>query len=214
MSQVRMDCQAWVPRYWPKSCRCVPTDMVFYNSYYDPPNISPLAPKKWHAKILDNGVRVRRCSDGMSAHPLLAIDDAWNIIWEKSFSFDKLTTFIDYFVEQWMDNPNMPIKVWNVCEQRHRTNNSVEGWSSKLNAITDRNQPYVHLLIKILKEETQKVSFNIKFRELGDLEIKRKKADVKLYERIENILKEFETSNNLEKCLNSFCIGWTKSNGK
>ncbi|GFU48261.1 uncharacterized protein TNCV_4626771 [Trichonephila clavipes] len=75
-----------------------------------------------------------------------------------------------------MDNPNMPIKVWNVYGQRHRTNNSVEGWNSKLNAITGRNQPNVHLLVKILKEETQKEYFNVKARELGDSGIKRKKA--------------------------------------
>ncbi|GFW42696.1 hypothetical protein TNCV_472861, partial [Trichonephila clavipes] len=32
--------------------------MVYSNSY-DPPNISPIAPNKWHVKILDNGVRSR-----------------------------------------------------------------------------------------------------------------------------------------------------------
>ncbi|GFU14481.1 uncharacterized protein TNCV_3251171 [Trichonephila clavipes] len=54
------------------------------------------------------------------------IDDARSIVWENVFSIDKLTPFIDYFVEQGMDNTNMPIKVWNVYGQRHRTN-SVEG---------------------------------------------------------------------------------------
>ncbi|GFW77451.1 uncharacterized protein TNCV_2498441 [Trichonephila clavipes] len=89
-----------------------------------------------------------------------------------------------------MDNPNMPIKVWNVYEQRHTTNNFVEGWNSKLNAITGRNQPNVHLLVKILKEETRKVSFNLKSGELGDPGIKREKAHAKSDEKIENILKE------------------------
>ncbi|GFX93723.1 uncharacterized protein TNCV_1589001 [Trichonephila clavipes] len=93
--------------------------------------------------------------------PMELIDDAWSIVWGNAFSIDKLTPFIDYFVEQWMVNTNMPIKVWNVHGQRHRTN-SVEGWNSKLNAITGRNQSNVHLLVKILKEETQKVSFNLK----------------------------------------------------
>ncbi|PRD18410.1 UNVERIFIED_CONTAM: hypothetical protein NCL1_60670 [Trichonephila clavipes] len=60
MSQVRMEREARVPRYWPKSCRgrMRPTDMVYNNSFYDPPNISPIAPKKWQVKILYNGVRV------------------------------------------------------------------------------------------------------------------------------------------------------------
>ncbi|GFW56703.1 hypothetical protein TNCV_4067831 [Trichonephila clavipes] len=55
ISQVRMDCEARVSRYWPKSCRggrnapreCVPADSNHNKSCYDPPNISPLAPKKW-----------------------------------------------------------------------------------------------------------------------------------------------------------------------
>ena len=38
------------------------------------------------------------------------IDDAWSITWEKAFSIGKVTTFIDYFAEQCMGNPNMPIK--------------------------------------------------------------------------------------------------------
>ncbi|GFW25252.1 uncharacterized protein TNCV_5088181 [Trichonephila clavipes] len=69
MSQVRMDCQPRVPRYWPKSGRgggkCVATDMVYNNSYYDLPNICPTAPKKWHVKILDNGVHAHWCCDGV-----------------------------------------------------------------------------------------------------------------------------------------------------
>ncbi|GFV25265.1 uncharacterized protein TNCV_3726371 [Trichonephila clavipes] len=73
MSQVRMDCEARVPRYWPKSCRerggCVPTDMVYISSYYDPPNISPLAPKKWHVKILDNGTTTSVPSSSASDNP-------------------------------------------------------------------------------------------------------------------------------------------------
>ncbi|PRD20531.1 UNVERIFIED_CONTAM: hypothetical protein NCL1_54335 [Trichonephila clavipes] len=123
----------------------------------------------------NEGIRnVCRMISALAYLPMKHIDDAWSIMWEKAFSIDKLTTFIDYFVEQWMDNPNMPIKVWNVYgQQRHRTNNSVEGCNSELNAIIGRNQPTVHLLVKILKEETQKVSFNLKSRELGDPGIKR-----------------------------------------
>ncbi|GFW30330.1 hypothetical protein TNCV_3851011 [Trichonephila clavipes] len=72
MSQVRIYFQAPVPRYWPKSeeraCTgvegCVPTDMVYNNIYYDPPNILSIAPKKWHVKLLDNGLLYYTC------HPL------------------------------------------------------------------------------------------------------------------------------------------------
>ncbi|GFX92420.1 uncharacterized protein TNCV_1706961 [Trichonephila clavipes] len=110
---------------------------------------------------------VSRIISALAYLPKEHIDDAWRIVWEKSFSIDKITPFIDYFVEQWMSNTNMPVKVWNVCGQHHRTN-SVERWNSKLNAITGSNQPNVHLLVKILKEEIEKVPFNLKSRELGD----------------------------------------------
>ncbi|GFX71628.1 transposable element Tc1 transposase [Trichonephila clavipes] len=51
-----MDCEARVSRYWPKGCGgggihqggCVPADPIHIKSCYDPPNISPLTPKKWH----------------------------------------------------------------------------------------------------------------------------------------------------------------------
>ncbi|GFY11259.1 uncharacterized protein TNCV_4472451 [Trichonephila clavipes] len=87
---------------------------------------------------------VCRMISALAYLPIEYIDDARSIIWENSFSIDTLTTFIDYFVKQWMDNPNMPINVWNVYGQRHRTNNSVEGRNSKLNAIIGKNQPNVH----------------------------------------------------------------------
>ncbi|GFV95662.1 uncharacterized protein TNCV_2009791 [Trichonephila clavipes] len=76
--------------------------------------------------------------------PLEHIDDVWSIGWENAFSIDELTPFIDYFVEKLMDRTNMPIKVWNVYEQRHRTN-FIEELNSKLNAITGRKQPNVYL---------------------------------------------------------------------
>ncbi|KAG8177811.1 hypothetical protein JTE90_021144 [Oedothorax gibbosus] len=58
--------------------------------------------------------------------PLEFIDDAWLIIWEIAYNIRKLSPFIDYFVDEWMDNPNKPIKLCNVHSQRHRTNKPVE----------------------------------------------------------------------------------------
>ncbi|GFX71627.1 hypothetical protein TNCV_2696151 [Trichonephila clavipes] len=58
-----MDCEARVSGYWPKGCGgggihqggCVPADPIHIKSCYDPPNISPLTPKKWHL-TRDSGV--------------------------------------------------------------------------------------------------------------------------------------------------------------
>ncbi|GFS60702.1 uncharacterized protein TNCV_4259451, partial [Trichonephila clavipes] len=63
---------------------------------------------------------VCRMISALAYLPMEHIDDAWSIVWENAFSIDKLTPFIDYFIEQWMDNTNMSIKeVWNVYGERH-----------------------------------------------------------------------------------------------
>jgi hypothetical protein len=65
---------------------------------------------------------------------------------------EKLTLFLDYFVEQWMENQNVPIEMWNIHQYRNRTNNAVEGWNSKLNSMIGKQQPNVILLVQKLKE--------------------------------------------------------------
>lgn len=58
---------------------------------------------------------------------------------KKNFQINKLTQFIDYFVEERMENPNKPIQMWNVSGQRHRSNNPVERWNSTLNTLVGGN---------------------------------------------------------------------------
>jgi hypothetical protein len=44
-----------------------------------------------------------------------------------------------------MENQNVPIAMWNINKNRHWTNNAVDGWNSKLNRITRKQQPDVFL---------------------------------------------------------------------
>jgi hypothetical protein len=62
------------------------------------------------------------------------------------------TLFLCYYVQQLMENQYVPIVMWNIIEQLHWTNNTVEGLNSKLNSIIGKQQPNVFLQVQKLKE--------------------------------------------------------------
>jgi hypothetical protein len=53
---------------------------------------------------------------------------------EKVPQNEKLSLLLDYFVERWMKNQNVPIEMWNINKHWHRINKEIEGWNSKLNS--------------------------------------------------------------------------------
>jgi hypothetical protein len=108
--------------------------------------------------------------------PIDKVEEVWLMIMESVPQNEILTLFLDYFVEQWMENQNVPIEMWNIHQYRHRTNNAVEGWNSKLNSIIGKQHPNVFLLVQKLREEAQLVSWQIKSKELGLAGQKRKKT--------------------------------------
>jgi len=61
-----------------------------------------------------------------------------------------------------MENQNVAIAMRNINKNRHRTNNAVEGWNSKLNSITRKQQPDVFLQVRKVKEEVELVSWQLK----------------------------------------------------
>lgn len=142
----------------------------------------------------------RMCS-ALAYLPLEFINDAWLYIMSICPKNEKLQLFVDYFVNQWMDNDNIPIELWNVHGQRHRTNNAVEGWNGKLNRAIAVKQPNVQLLVKCLKEDASTVTHNLKSADLGMCRTKRRKLYIDIDERIVKILHEFHSSKNLEKCI-------------
>jgi hypothetical protein len=76
------------------------------------------------------------------------VEDVWPIIMENISQNEKLTLFINYYTQQLMENENILIEMWNINRHRHRTNSAVEGWNSKLNSTTGKQQPNVFLQIQ------------------------------------------------------------------
>lgn len=150
----------------------------------------------------DEQVRIicRMCA-ALAYLPIDKVEEGWLMIMDSVPQNEKLTLFLDYFVKQWMENQNVPIEMWNIHQHRHRTNNAVESWNSKLNSIIGKQHPNVFLLVQKLKEEAELVSWQIKSKELGLAGQKRKRTYVKQDERIERIMAEYDKSNDLYKCL-------------
>lgn len=108
---------------------------------------------------------VRMCA-ALSRIPVPAVEDGWCYIMESAPN--SVEDFNDYFVEQWLENPNLPVEIWNCCGERHRTTNSLEGWHSKLNKRIPKNHPNYVELIQHLKADAEfydllrlKVSLNL-----------------------------------------------------
>jgi len=97
---------------------------------------------------------------------------------------EKLTLFLDHYVQQWMENQNVPIEMWNINRRQHRSSNAVEGWKSKLSCIIGKQQPNIFLLVQRLKGEAELVPWQVKSKEFGQSDQKRRKTYVKQEERI------------------------------
>jgi hypothetical protein len=71
------------------------------------------------------------------------VEESLLMILENVPQNEKLTLFLDYSIQQLMENQNVPIEMWNINKHRHRTNNAVEGWNSQLNSTTGKQQTNV-----------------------------------------------------------------------
>jgi hypothetical protein len=113
--------------------------------------------------------------------------EGWLIIMDNFPKNEKLTLFVDYFVEQSMQNQNVPIEMWNINKHRHRINNAVKGWSFKANSVIGKQQRNVFLLLQKLKQAAELVSGQLKSKEPGQPGQKRRKTYVKRKEIIKRI---------------------------
>ncbi|KAF0759758.1 MULE domain-containing protein [Aphis craccivora] len=145
-------------------------------------------------------INIRMCS-ALALIPLQDIDEGWLIIMENSPDNEKLKLFHDYFVEQWLENTIISKYIWNCFQKRHRTNNIVEGWNSRLNKQLNRPRPTFLALYKCLKLEALHgdLLFDRHFLSLEGK--KRKKCYITLDSRIEKTLKSYEEDRDLKKCL-------------
>jgi hypothetical protein len=91
--------------------------------------------------------------------PVKKVEESWFMMVENVPQNEKLTLFLDYFVEHWMESQNVPIEMWNINKHRHTTNNAVEGWNSKPNSIIVKQQPNMFLLAQKLQEQVELVAW-------------------------------------------------------
>lgn len=114
---------------------------------------------------------------------------------------EKLTKFFDYFVDQWLENTEIPVSLWSCYQRRHRTTNAVEGWHHRINSILLNPKPKVKDVVKCLKKEaevTNRMYMRMELRMEGK---KRKRKYVKIDERIERTVKKYEETGNIKSCL-------------
>jgi hypothetical protein len=90
------------------------------------------------------------------------VEESWLLIMENVQQNEKLNLFLDYFVKQWLENQNVPIEVWNINKNQHRTNNAIKCWNSKLAGFVGKQQRNVFLQVQKLKVETEFVSRRLK----------------------------------------------------
>lgn len=91
---------------------------------------------------------IRMCA-ALAYLPEETLPDAWLIIMESAPNEPLLAKFNDYFVDQWLDNDLL----WIVCQERHRTTNTVEGWHNRLNRRIGKAHPNIYELLKVIEEE-------------------------------------------------------------
>ena len=92
--------------------------------------------------------------------------------------------------------------MWNKNKLRHRIKNAVEDWNSKVNNIIGKQQSYIYLLVKKLKEEAELVSWQMKSKKLGQPG-QNEERHVKRDEKIKRVMEECGKSNDLYKCINA-----------
>lgn len=129
------------------------------------------------------------------------VQDGWIEIHSQAPESPKLSLFFDYFVENWLENPEFPIKLWSCYQRRHRTTNSVEGWNNRLNTLLERPNPRIKDVVMCLKGEGEKTNCAFMKYELNIEGSKRRKKYIKYDERLERIMKRYEANGNLRSCL-------------
>ncbi|KAE9544242.1 hypothetical protein AGLY_001421 [Aphis glycines] len=146
-------------------------------------------------------LHVRMCS-ALAYIPFDDIDEGWIIIMTNTPDNDKLQIFYDYFIEQWLENPIISRSVWYCYQRRHRINNIVEGWNSKLNKILNKPQPTFNDLYHCLKKEAENSDLLYECSYLKMEDKRRKKTHIQLDQRIKKTLVEYGVDKNLTTFLN------------
>ena len=104
------------------------------------------------------------------AHLLIKkVEEGWLMMMENFPQNEKLALFLDYFVEQRMENQNVPIEMWSINKHQHRTKSAVGGWKSKLKSIKGKQQPNVFCWCRNYKNKQSRYLGNCNQRTLKSL---------------------------------------------
>lgn len=114
---------------------------------------------------------------------------------------DQLGNFFDYFVDQWLQNPEIPESLWSCHLRRHRTTNSVEGWHHRINYNLLKPKPRVKDVIYCLKKEAETTTHVHMRLELNLEGKKRKTKYVKSDERIMKTVQKYQETGDIMCCL-------------
>lgn len=143
---------------------------------------------------------IRKCA-ALAFLPPEDVEEGFINIHSNAPDDDKLVQFFDYFVDQWLENSQIPLDMWNCYNRRHRTNNSVEGWHHHINDVQRRPHPRIKELVVQLKKESEKANNKIVRMELNLEGVKRKKKYSQLDTRIEKNTKIYEETRDIPRFL-------------
>ena len=66
---------------------------------------------------------------------------------------DRMAEFTKYVDRQWINNPNIPLPLWNCHHRDVRTSNAVEGWHHRLSRHVRIGHPNAWHLIEDMPKE-------------------------------------------------------------
>lgn len=101
------------------------------------------------------------------------------------FATADMHTFLQYIENQWLNNANIPISMWNVWE-RHadRTNNNVEGFHNRINLNIGNHKSLSVVCTKLIREQQHYELLRAQLHQGGQQVIRRSNTFVRLQAKI------------------------------
>jgi hypothetical protein len=108
----------------------------------------------------------------------------------RTASDPSLVQLFDYFEDQWITRT--PVPMWNVYKMDLRTNNDLEGWHVRFNAILSRHHPNLWQLIDALQQEHSATEVTINQVIAGNVVNRRNRRSENIQERINRITQRYD----------------------
>ncbi|KAJ8728987.1 hypothetical protein PYW07_006683 [Mythimna separata] len=128
------------------------------------------------------------------------IEDGWLTLMENSFQAEPVTIFNNYFVEQWLEPPEM-IPLWCCFKEHHRSSNLVEAWNERFQRYTGC-KPSLLLFLQTVATDISTHDIARERLQMNGIPIhKRKKTSIKNDELINKLTHQYE---NKERSITNF----------